>query len=194
MWNQVCGEASAVSISVVSEWKDKLKVLLEGLLPCDIYNGDETSLFFRALPTKSLSLRREKCSGGKMSKERSTVFLCANMAGKLEKPLVIGKAAKPRCFKHLDINKLPVVWRSNRRAWMTAALMEEWLNGFNAKMKKENRHVLLFFDNATCHPHIKLSNVTLAWFPPNTTSVTQPMDQGVIYTLKSHYRRWCFRQ
>jgi hypothetical protein len=35
---------------------------------------------------------------------------------------------------------------------MAAAKMEEWLNMFNAKMKKENRNVILLLDNATCHP------------------------------------------
>jgi hypothetical protein len=72
-----------------------------------------------------------------MSKERLTVLLCGNMAGEMEKPLVIGKAAKPRCFKNLKMNNLPVIWRNNKKAWMTAATREEWLNMFIAKMKKE---------------------------------------------------------
>src|SRR5215469_4442292 len=38
-------------------------------------------------------------------------------------------------------------------------------------------------------PHIKLSNVRLAWFPPNTTSVSQPMDQSIIGNVKVHYRK-----
>jgi hypothetical protein len=59
------------------------------------------------------------------------------MDGKMEKPFVIGKAVKPRCFKN---NNLPVIWRNNKKAWMTAATtMEEWLNMFNAKIK-ENTH------------------------------------------------------
>jgi hypothetical protein len=32
-----------------------------------------------------------------------------------------GKAAKPRCFKNLKINNLPVILRNNKKAWMTAA-------------------------------------------------------------------------
>lgn len=44
-------------------------------------------------------------------------------------------------------------------------------------------------DNAACHPKLDLSNIKLAWFPPNTTSVTQPMDQGIIYCVKLYYRR-----
>jgi hypothetical protein len=60
---------------------------------------------------------------------------------------------------------------------------------FNAKMKKENRKVILFLDNATCHPKTTLSNVKITWFPANVTGELQPMDMGVIYTLKSHHRR-----
>jgi hypothetical protein len=45
------------------------------------------------------------------------------MGGEMEKPLVIGKAAKPRCFKNLDICNLPVILRNNKKAWITVATM-----------------------------------------------------------------------
>ena len=70
----------------------------------------------------------------------------------MEKPLVIGKAAKPRCFRNMDIRKLPVEWRSNKKAWMTSQIMEEWLTAFNGRMKMQNRHVLLFLDKANATP------------------------------------------
>jgi hypothetical protein len=72
---------------------------------------------------------------------------------------------------------------------MTSALMEEWLKGFNERMRQQKRSILLFLDNATCHPHLELSNVRLAWFPPNTTNVTQPMDLGVINCVKVNCRK-----
>jgi hypothetical protein len=59
--------------------------------------------------------------------------LCGNMVEEMEKPLVIGKAAKPSCFKNLKINILPVILRNSKKAWMTAATAEEWLNMFKAK-------------------------------------------------------------
>jgi hypothetical protein len=59
-----------------------------------------------------------------MSKERLAVLLSENMVGEMEKPLVTGKAVKPRCFKKLKINNLPVIWRNNKKAWMTASTME----------------------------------------------------------------------
>lgn len=190
VWRDVCGEKNDVDLDVVAEWKSKISSLVEGYAPRDVYNGDETGLFFRLLPSKTLAISGETCCGGKMSKERLTVFVCGNMDGDLEKPIVIGKAQKPRCFRNLDRNALPVIWRWNRKAWMTGSLMEEWLQSFNGRMKRQNRKVLLFLDNAGCHPHIKLSNVKLVFFPPNTTAVTQPMDQGVIRSFKAWYRKF----
>jgi hypothetical protein len=50
---------------------------------------------------------------------------------------MIGKAAKAN--NNLKISNLPVVWRNNKKSWITAATMEEWLHMFNAKLKKEKR-------------------------------------------------------
>ena len=35
----------------------------------DIYNADEFGLFYKALPSQSLQLKSEKCTGDKYSKE-----------------------------------------------------------------------------------------------------------------------------
>lgn len=78
----------------------------------DIFNCDETEIFFRTLPTKTLALEGEKCVSRKISKELLTL-LCANMAGELLKPLVIGKLTRLQCFSHVNVNKLPVTWRFN---------------------------------------------------------------------------------
>jgi hypothetical protein len=108
VWYGVCGESKDVDESVVSEYKPKL---LELISPCElknIYDVDETALFFRALPTKSLVVKGEKFTRSKMSKEKLTLLLHGNMVGEMENPLVIGKAAKPTCFKNMNINNLPV--------------------------------------------------------------------------------------
>ena len=58
------------------------------------------------------------------------------------------------------------------------------------KFQKENRKIALIIDNCPAHPTIAdLSNVKLIFVPSNTTSVSQPMDQGVIKCLKAFYRR-----
>ena len=51
------------------------------------------------------------------------------------------------------------------------------------------RKIALLIDNCPAHPSISdLTKVQLVFLPPNTTSVLQPMDQGVIRSLKAHYR------
>ena len=47
----------------------------------------------------------------------------------------------------------------------------------------------MIIDNCKAHPHVEnLGWVELIFLPPNTTSVTQPMDQGIIRSLKAEYR------
>jgi hypothetical protein len=65
------------------------------------------------------------------------------------------------------------------------------------KDKGEGRKVLLLMDNFSAHELAVqlvgglqgLSNVRIAWLPPNTTSVWQPMDQGIIVSFKLQYRK-----
>ncbi|XP_060855630.1 tigger transposable element-derived protein 4-like [Metopolophium dirhodum] len=124
---QINGEANDVNQDTVENWKRKLLVLIKGYEAKDIYNADETGLFFRGIPTKSLVIKGDACVGGKKSKDRLTVLMCGSMAGEIRKPLVIGKSMKPRCFKNMNIALLPVTWKSNKKAWMTAEIMEQWL-------------------------------------------------------------------
>ena len=59
----------------------------------------------------------------------------------------------------------------------------------DVKFQKENQKIALIIYNSPAHPTIAdLSNVKLIFLPPNTTSVSQPMDQGVIKCLKAFYR------
>ncbi|CAF4196759.1 unnamed protein product, partial [Rotaria sordida] len=163
----ISGEGASVDQNIVGEWKLRLLTILQDYNPADIYNCDETSLFYKLMPDRSLVIDKDDCTGKKKSKERFTVLLCANWLGTHKlKPVVIvlGKAARPRCFKNLDLKELLVFWHSNRTAWMN--------------------------NNAPVHPpDIILKNITLKFFPSNSTALIQPMDQGVIRTFKAHYRR-----
>lgn len=186
----ISGESGAVNEETVTEWKNKLPEIMKGYDPRDVFNMDESGLFYRALPDRTLRIRGEECKGGKRSKERLTASFCVNMAGEFEKTLVIGKCAKPRCFKRVNVHQLPVTWEFNKKAWMTTDIFTRWINAFNNRMKRQARHVLLFMDNAPSHPKdLRLSNVKVVPLPANTTSKLQPLDQGIIKTVKSRYRK-----
>lgn len=140
-------------------------------------------------PDKTLRFKGEKCSGGKLSKVRITVLVTANMTGSVKKKLlVIGKSKNPRCFK--GVSSLPVNYEYNTKAWMTSEIFQKWLRKWDSELKTENRKILLLVDNCPAHPPVlNLTCIKLVFFPPNVTSVLQPMDQGVIKSLKTHYRK-----
>jgi hypothetical protein len=161
----------------------------------DIFNGDETGLFYRLTPDRTLQFKGEKCSGGKHSKERITAWVCANMDGSEKKKLfIIGKSKSPRCFK--NVTKLPVTYEANKRAWMTGELFSSLLLSWNQDLAKDKRKILLVIDNCPAHP--KLANlewIEVVFLPPNVTSVLQSMDQGCTYELYdqgAHFLYFCF--
>ena len=121
-------------------------------------------------------------------------MLCYSMTGEMHKPLVIGKAKNPRCFRNLKKEALPVTWKHNKEAWMTSELFRQWLQELNCKMHLQRCRSLLFLDNAPSHPHdSSMSHVKVVFFPANTTSKLQPLDQGVIQNFKVIYRKRLLR-
>ena len=92
------GESAEVSQEVVDNWKQNLPELCHGYSDRDIYNVDETAIFFRMLPNKSYIQTTEQRSGVKVLKDRYTVVVCANLAGEKEKLTIIGKSKNPHSF------------------------------------------------------------------------------------------------
>ena len=187
----VCGEAGGVDNSVVQNWTET--ILPSKLAPFhedDIFNVDETGLFYQLQPSRTLHFRNEKCTGGKQSKERISVLVGSNMSGTEKlKLLVIGKAGKPRCFK--DVKSLPVIYRHNKKAWMTGDIFSEWVKDLDKQFRSQKRKCLLLIDNCPAHPNplpFQLTNLTIGFLPKNTTSHTQPCDAGIIRDLKHKYR------
>ena len=69
---------------MTSDWLSQtLPSLLAEYKPEDIFNADETGLFWKCLPDKTMSFKGDTCSGGKRSKKRITVIVCASMIGYL---------------------------------------------------------------------------------------------------------------
>ena len=169
-----------------------------------IFNCDETGLNFRLLPEKTLTGSFQKSADGrKKAKERVTVNLCSNVSGTIKLPLhVIGKSKKPRCFKGMNMGLLPVVYSGQKNAWMNCALFHEWFHNTFVR-KKLNAYgqeckAVLVLDNCSAHPEEdKLvsddGKIIAKFLPPNVTSLIQPMDQGVIQTLKKRYKKKLLR-
>lgn len=185
----VQGEAGAVDSQSLIEWQQQvLRPLLKQFSPDDVFNLDETGLFWQLLPNKTMAFRGERCTGGKKSKQRITLLVGANMSGSEKFPLLaIGNSKRPRAFKN---KMIPVTYKANSKAWMTAELFEETLRAWDGRLGQQERRVLLCLDNFSGHPpELQLDNIQLVFFPPNTTAISQPMDQGIIENLKRHYKK-----
>ena len=110
-----------------------------------------------------------------------------NAIGEKLPMFVIGKSKTLRCFKH--IKNLPCKYKSQKKSWMDSQIFEEWVRKLDRTFGMEGRKIALLVDNCTARPSVSdLTNVQLVFLLPNTTSVSQPMDQGVIRSLKAHYR------
>ena len=139
------------------------------------------------------------------------MLLATNSTGSHKiKPLIIGHAKDPRCFRGVDMSRIPVIYKYNSKAWMRRDIWESWLSHFNSGFRIQNRQVLLLVDNAPSHVvssvndtlsvessqssyadfnAFNLSNVTVCFLPPNTTSHIQPLDAGIIKSFKSKYKQ-----
>lgn len=110
------------------------------------------------------------------------------------KPLLIGKSANPRCFKHVNRTTLPSYYRNNSTAWMTSKIFADWLDIDNKKFRTEKRFIILFMDNFSGHKIATYSNIKIAFLPANCSSVVQPLDQGIIEAVKRRYRTQVVRE
>lgn len=205
---KVVGEAASADEEAARTFPPKLAALIEeeNYSPEQVFNVDETGLFWKRMPDRTYISREEKTSSGfKAAKDRLTLLLGSNAAGNCRiKPLLVYHAENPRAFKRVVKTSLPVIWKSNTKAWVTRQIFQDWfVECFIPEVKAfcEKReipfHILLLLDNAPGHPEFLddlHADVRVMYLPPNTTAILQPMDQGVIATFKKYYLRRTFSQ
>ena len=208
------GEAASCNLEAAESFIGEFTKLIasEGYSARQIFNCDETGLFWKKMPRRTyITIEQKTMPGQKPMKDRLTLALCANASGELKiKPLLVYHSENPRAFKTHKIQKekLKVMWRSNCKAWVTRDLFVEWTNlVFGPAVKKyllENDlplKALLVLDNAPAHPPTleddileEFKFIKVLFLPPNTTPILQPMDQQVIANFKKLYTKHLFRQ
>ena len=200
---KLTGERATADEVAASQFPALLKTLIEegGYTPDQIYNCDESGLQYKTMPKSTYIFKSMKqARGRKVDKARFTMLLTVNLTGSHKmKPVIVHKAAKPHCYRHLrDMNDAGVYWYKSSNGWMTSTIMVDWL--LDHAIPDAKRHcedlgipfkMLLLMDNAPCHPS-HLQNLDpdcqVIFLPPNTTSLVQPLDQEIIATLKGIYQ------
>ncbi|XP_064475509.1 tigger transposable element-derived protein 6-like [Ornithodoros turicata] len=183
------GESGDVDPTTVSEGRERLHRVLQGYSLDDIYNFDETALFFKLGPTRTLSPTR--FPGTKRSKVRVTVGLLCNASGTDKcKPVIIGHAQRPKDFGKKFSPAPYCYYYANGKAWMTSDIFLETLRRFDNTLKQENRQAILLVDNAGCHKlrGEEFTNLRVEFLPANTTSKIQPLDAGINRSAKVRYQ------
>ena len=191
----VCGtKESATGKDQLEEWKETvLYPTLEAYGPQDIYNGNETALFYKCLPHRTYCKAGEKPAGSAKRKDRLTLLIITNMDGSDHRKLsVIGKAKNPHCLQKkykMQAKDMAVDWYASKNAWMTGDIHNRIMAKFNNQMRAAGHHVLYVCDNASSHQNKEYSNIKFLMLPPNSTSVIQPLDQGIIMSVKRRYKK-----
>lgn len=190
----IAGESKSVTEEMTAPWLETTLPTILSRYPIEnVFNADEFGLFYQCLPNKTFHFKKEKCSGGKHSKVRLTGMAVGNAKGERLPMFAIGKAKNPRCFK--GVKSIPCRYRAQAKSWMSSELFEEWIKELDRSFGVQKRKIALIVDNCPAHPTVTgLEWIELIFLPPNTTSVTQPMDQGVIRALKAKYRSLAVRK
>lgn len=186
---------NGVGIDKVNEWHaGEIIKLIADYSPDDIFNADETGLFFQLLPQHTLAAKGDHCRGGKKAKQRLTALFCCNASGTEKmRPLIVGRSANPHCLR--NVHSLPCDYRANPWAWMTQDLFNEWLVQMDTGMKQAESRILLLIDNCSLPQHAStlgkdsggVSALQLYCHPPATESC-------IIHITKVLYRSHLLKQ
>ncbi|XP_025410373.1 jerky protein homolog-like [Sipha flava] len=152
---KITGEKLSWDEASIEPFRNELQLVInENNLDLEqIYNADESGLFWRMLPEHTLTSSHEKnAPGRKIIKARITFMPCANASGTYKLPLLVIETAQKPLREHLLNVNLPP-------------------------------KALLLLDNCPGHPSAEElrsddGNIFAMFLPPNTTALIQPMDQN----------------
>ncbi|XP_070503737.1 jerky protein homolog-like [Chironomus tepperi] len=188
--------------NAVGPFKSELESLAQwyNLSLEQVYNADETDLFWKMLPNPESDLNEVKASV-RAYRERMTVLCCSNATGSHKLPLVcIGRGKKSRTFTSHEIKMMPVSYYSQETAWMDNEIFKNWFHSqFVPSVREHLRSIglpetaILLIDRNPSHPndqHLRSEDnfFFVQYFPPKVKTLVQPMEQGLIRDMKLHYR------
>ena len=204
---KISGEAASAPTEEIEPFRQRLNKIIdeEGLVLAQVYNFDETGLFWKSLPINTQEhLRKKNVHGLKQDKARISAMCFANADGSHAlKPCIVGKAQRPRAIKDI-MHSLPVHYYAQAKAWFTAAILKSYLfdHAFNEirrfqedvlKIHPQRVRAVILMDHCPAHPSeenlmTEDGRIRCIFLPKSTTSLIQPMDQGIIYACKRLYR------
>ncbi|XP_015787397.1 tigger transposable element-derived protein 6-like [Tetranychus urticae] len=183
-------ERLSINLKIVENWRNfQIPTIMINWQHEFIYNCDETALFWRQTPVKTYFISKTEHIGDKLFHERITILFCVNRNGDKLAPLVISRSAKPRCFYSNCLKDLDLKYVSQINSWMNREIFYDWVSDLHSTLVQQNKKILLLLDNFRGH-NIQQQDfplITFKFLPAGTTSLTQPLDGGIIKSFKSKY-------
>ncbi|GBP09937.1 Tigger transposable element-derived protein 1 [Eumeta japonica] len=100
---KIIGEAASADTAAAGRYPEEFANLVADgeYKPEQVFNADETALFWKRMPNKTFISKSEKSAPGfKAAKDRVTLLLCFNASGDcVIKPLMLYRSFNPRGFK-----------------------------------------------------------------------------------------------
>ncbi|KAA6363993.1 MAG: putative Tigger transposable element-derived protein 6 [Streblomastix strix] len=179
------GEVVSANYATAEQWKANiLPELIRIFGKKNLLNFDEFALYFKKGSEFTFGPKGQQQDGKKLSKSRLTAFTGALILGEKFNLLIIGKAQVPKSFRtHLSHR---FKYKGQNNAWNNSIIFNWILAELNEQFIKNNRKVCITVDNRLAHAIFdeELSSITFKYLPPNTTSILQPMDSGIIASVK----------
>ena len=123
--------------------------------------------------------------GYKAAKDRLALLFGGNASDIKLRPLLVYHSEKPRALKNIARGSLPIVWKSNPKAWVTQGIFQDWF--FHHSIPKGEKYyledvplnILLWLDSAPGHSPLMDSFHAIfkaVHLPLNTVLLTQPVN------------------
>ncbi|XP_052902129.1 jerky protein homolog-like [Anopheles moucheti] len=172
----------------------------EEWLPDQIYNVDETGLYWNSLPSKT-------GTDTNVTNERITILCCTNATGTHKLDLtIIAKSKHPWNPKDEEFPQTAVNYYEAKGGWASKEIFQHW---FQYKWIPEVRayltakilplRAILLLDTAPCHitdSALRSEDgcMIVRFMPTDVANLVQPMQQGIISLLKWNYRTDLLKQ
>ncbi|KAG7171328.1 Tigger transposable element-derived protein 7-like 26 [Homarus americanus] len=155
----VVGESRSADVASVEPFRKKLLALIDKcLLRCQLYNGDETGLYWKSVPENTQAAKSEGLTPGrKTSKECVSALACGNADGSHRlKPMIISTGLTNDYMATLQRGGEAKVKEDNLVDWLAAEAEEPGYHHQTEDLSHVSEDLQLDGDKDDKRPAIKL--------------------------------------
>uniref|UniRef100_A0A0K0FZG9 HTH CENPB-type domain-containing protein n=1 Tax=Strongyloides venezuelensis TaxID=75913 RepID=A0A0K0FZG9_STRVS len=183
------GEKGGFDKNVIDKFRKNVLGVFKDYMSSQIFNIDETALYYKCLSSKSLINKSKESSGVKMNSSRITICLCVSFDGMKCSPLIIRSSRRPGALEKFNLDeKAGFLYRGNKAAWMTKSLFQEYLIYLDNYFTKKNLGpVALILNNCELQPlDITVNRIFKMYYKKNLQkiiSLTESCENNDVNTL-----------